>query len=158
MRNGMFVIAYWPASFISTSVELWLLKITFSIMYYRINVKLLWFYRYATNSTQYCVLFSGGINLNLQGNLQSATKHGNPANFISSYKSASDPKTSLVLGEIENDALVFYYKNCFDVLWEKIVLAIEKKSLKFEAEGHEFAKILRSIEQFVRTVKQFLVA
>ena len=70
--------------------------------------------------------WSGGINLNLQGNLQSATKHGNPANFISSYKSASDPKTSLVLGEIENDALVFYYKNCFDLLWEKIVFAIEK--------------------------------
>ena len=82
--------------------------------------------RYATNSTQYCVLFSGGINLNLQGNLQSATKHGNPANFISSYKSASDPKTSLVLGEIENDALVFYYKNCFDLLWEQIILAIKK--------------------------------
>ena len=53
--------------------------------------------------------WSGGINLNLQGNLQSATKHGNPANFISSYKSASDPKTSLVLGEIENDAYVFFF-------------------------------------------------
>ena len=56
--------------------------------------------------------WSGGINLNLQGNLQSATKHGNPANFISSYKSlksASDPKTSLVLGEIENNAYIFFF-------------------------------------------------
>ena len=30
---------------------------------------------------------------------------------------------------------------------------IEKKKLKFEAEGREFAKVLRSLEQFVRTVK-----
>ena len=28
-----------------------------------------------------------------------------------------------------------------------------EKLLKFEAEGREFAKILRSLEQFVRTVK-----
>ena len=28
-----------------------------------------------------------------------------------------------------------------------------EKVLKFEAEGREFAKILRSLEQFVRTVK-----
>ena len=31
----------------------------------------------------------------------------------------------------------------------KIVLVIEKKLFKFEAEGREFAKILRSIEQVV---------
>ena len=30
---------------------------------------------------------------------------------------------------------------------------IEKILLKFEAEGREFAKFLRSLEQFVRTVK-----
>ena len=29
----------------------------------------------------------------------------------------------------------------------------EEKLLKFEAEGREFAKILRSLEQFIRTVK-----
>ena len=29
----------------------------------------------------------------------------------------------------------------------------QEKILKFEAEGREFAKILRSLEQFVRTVK-----
>ena len=28
-----------------------------------------------------------------------------------------------------------------------------EKLLKFEAEGHEFAKCLKSIEQFIRTVK-----
>ena len=36
---------------------------------------------------------------------------------------------------------------------KKIVLVIEKKILKFEAEGREFANILRSLEQYVRTVK-----
>ena len=35
-------------------------------------------------------------------------------------------------------------KNCFSD-WEKLV--------KFEAEGREFAKFLRSIEQFIQTVK-----
>ena len=47
---------------------------------------------------------------------------------------------------------VFCYQNCSDLLWEKIILVIEKKLLKFEAEGQEFAKILRSLEQFVQTV------
>ena len=35
----------------------------------------------------------------------------------------------------------------------KNVLVIEKKNLKFEAEGREFANILRSLEQFIQTVK-----
>ena len=36
----------------------------------------------------------------------------------------------------------------------KIVPGIEKNlALKFEAEGREFAKILRSLEQFIQTVK-----
>ena len=43
--------------------------------------------------------------------------------------------------------MVFCY-----LLWEKIVLVIEK-NLKYEAEGREFAKILRSPEQFIQTVK-----
>ena len=46
--------------------------------------------------------------------------------------------------------MVFCYQNCSDLLWEKIVLVIEKN---FEAEGQEFAKILRSLEQFIQTVK-----
>ena len=33
------------------------------------------------------------------------------------------------------------------------VLVIEKDLLKFEAKGWEFAKILRSLEQFILTVK-----
>ena len=35
----------------------------------------------------------------------------------------------------------------------KKCLMIEKKLLKLEAEGQEFATILRSLEQFVQTVK-----
>ena len=45
--------------------------------------------------------------------------------------------------------MVFCYQNCSDLLWEKIVL----KLLKFEDEGWEFAKSLRSLEQFIQTVK-----
>ena len=41
--------------------------------------------------------------------------------------------------------MVFCYQNCSDLLWEKIVLVI--------AEGREFAKFLRSLEQYVQTVE-----
>ena len=37
--------------------------------------------------------------------------------------------------------MVFCFKNCFDQLWEKIVIVIEKIFWKFEA---EFANILRT--------------
>ena len=49
--------------------------------------------------------------------------------------------------------MVFCYQNCSDLLWEKNVIVIEKNILKFEAEGWEFANILRSLEQFIETVK-----
>ena len=49
--------------------------------------------------------------------------------------------------------MVFCYQNCSDLLWEKIVLVIKKIFWKFEAEDREFAKCLRSLEQFIQTVK-----
>ena len=45
--------------------------------------------------------------------------------------------------------MVFCYQNCSDLLWE----SDSEKLLKFEAEGREFSKILRSLEQFIQTVK-----
>ena len=47
----------------------------------------------------------------------------------------------------------YFVSKISDLLREKIVLVIEKKLLKFEAEGREFAKFLRSLEQFIQTVK-----
>ena len=49
--------------------------------------------------------------------------------------------------------MVFCYQNCPDQLWEKNGSSDREKLLKFEAEGREFAKILRSLEQFIQTVK-----
>ena len=49
--------------------------------------------------------------------------------------------------------IVFCCQNCSDIPWEKIVLGIEKKTLEFEAEGWEFSKFLRSLEQFIQTLK-----
>ena len=40
--------------------------------------------------------------------------------------------------------MVFCYQNCS---------SDREKLLKFEAEGREFAKCLRSLEQFIQTVK-----
>ena len=37
--------------------------------------------------------------------------------------------------------MVFCYQNCFDLLWEKIILSSDQeKLLKFRAEGREFSK------------------
>ena len=49
--------------------------------------------------------------------------------------------------------MVFCYQNCSDLLWEKKCFCDWEKLLKFEAEGWEFANILRSLEQFIQTVK-----
>ena len=49
--------------------------------------------------------------------------------------------------------MVFCYHNCSDLLWEKNCDSDRKKLLKFEAEVREFAKFLRSLEQFIQTVK-----
>ena len=48
--------------------------------------------------------------------------------------------------------LVFCYKKLFWPTVRKNCSTDRKKLLKFKAEGWEFTKILRSLEQFVRTV------
>ena len=49
---------------------------------------------------------------------------------------------------------VFCYKNCSELLtYCEKNSSDREKLLKFEAEGLEFAKDLRSVEQFVQTVK-----
>ena len=49
--------------------------------------------------------------------------------------------------------MIFFFQHCSDLLREKIVLLNREKHLKFEAEGREFAKKFRSLEQCLRTVK-----
>ena len=49
--------------------------------------------------------------------------------------------------------MVFCYQNCPDLLWEKKCFSDWEKLLKYKAEGREYANILRSLEQFVETVK-----
>ena len=49
--------------------------------------------------------------------------------------------------------MVFWYQNCSDLLWEKKNSSDREKLLKFKAEGRELAKFLRSLEQFIQTVK-----
>ena len=62
-------------------------------------------------------------------------------------------KNIRILKSTGNSEMVFCYQYCSGLLWVKIVLVIEKKRLKFEAKGWEFAKKFRSLEQFVQTVK-----
>ena len=49
--------------------------------------------------------------------------------------------------------MVFCYQNCSDLTARKKCSCDREKLLKFEAEGQEFAKILRWQEQFVGAVK-----
>ena len=53
----------------------------------------------------------------------------------------------------KKEEMVFCYQNSSGLLWEKNCSRDREKLLKFEAEGWEFAKFLRSLEQFIRTVK-----
>ena len=48
--------------------------------------------------------------------------------------------------------MVLFYQNCSDLL-RKNCPRDQENNLKFEAEGREFAQILRSLEQFVQTEK-----
>ena len=50
--------------------------------------------------------------------------------------------------------MVFCYQNCSDLSTvRKNCSSDREKILKFEAEGQEFAKFLRSLKQFIQTVK-----
>ena len=59
----------------------------------------------------------------------------------------------LIWREIFKSEIVFCYQNCSDLLWEKNCSSDGEKNLKFKAEGREFAKFLRWLEQFIQTVK-----
>ena len=72
--------------------------------------------------------------------------------ILKSWKIAVNEKLAMALREYSQETdkvnlfeMVFCYQNCSDPLWEKL--------LKFEAEGQEFSKILRSLKQFIQTVK-----
>ena len=49
-------------------------------------------------------------------------------------------------------AMVFCYQNCSDLM-RKNCSSDREQTLKFEAEGREFANFLRSLEQFIQTVQ-----
>ena len=50
--------------------------------------------------------------------------------------------------------MVFCFENCFSRLREKKCYSDpEKKLFKFEAEGRELAKALKSLKQIIQTVK-----
>ena len=42
--------------------------------------------------------------------------------------------------------MVFCFKNCSDLVWEKFVPVTEKNIQKFESEGREFANFWRSLD------------
>jgi hypothetical protein len=47
------------------------------------------------------------------------------------------------------------FQNCFDNVWEKKYSTDREKLLKFKAEGREFSKILRSLQQFIQRSEFF---
>ena len=49
---------------------------------------------------------------------------------------------------------IFCYQNCSDLSTVRKNCSSDREELlKFEAEGREFAKFLRSLEQFIQTVQ-----
>ena len=51
------------------------------------------------------------------------------------------------------EEMVLCYQNCFDLLWEKIDLVIEKNFWNSRLKAENLQKNLRSLEQFIQTVK-----
>ena len=49
--------------------------------------------------------------------------------------------------------MVFCYQNCCELLWEKKCSIDQENLFYFEAEGQEFVKFMRSLVQFIQTVK-----
>ena len=49
--------------------------------------------------------------------------------------------------------MVICYQNFSDLVQEKYVLTDWEIFLKFKGEGWDFAKLLRSLEQFIQTVQ-----
>ena len=58
----------------------------------------------------------------------------------------------VIQGEQKTTTMVFCYQNCWPTVRKKCS-SDRENILKFEAKGQVFAKILRSLEQFVQTVK-----
>ena len=50
--------------------------------------------------------------------------------------------------------MVFCYQNCSDLLWKKKG-SRDWENFEFEAEDKEFAKLLRSLGQFVKVQNNF---
>ena len=71
-------------------------------------------------------------------------------NIYTSYHSLS---YLIVIPTTTTMEMVFCYRNCSYLLWEKNCTTDREKLLKFQAEGREFAKFLRSLEQFIQAVK-----
>ena len=63
------------------------------------------------------------------------------------------PCYDLVQKRFAGPEMVFCYQNCSYLLWEKIVLVIEKNFWNWRLKAENFQKFLRSVEQFIQTVK-----
>ena len=73
-------------------------------------------------------------------------------NHLLLYSNFSDTQEIDTIDKLFSE-MVFCYQSCSDLLWEKNCSSDREKLLKFEAEVWEFAKFLRSLAQFIQTVK-----
>ena len=67
-------------------------------------------------------------------------------------KSYSGKENANVKCQHRSKKMVFCYQNC-STYCKKNCSSDREKLLKFEAKGREFAKFLRTLEQFIQTVK-----
>ena len=104
----------------------------------------------------------------VNGNSSSSNSNNsnNSTSSMSNNTDSSKFKRPLSSSSIKNDHdddlrppgkkysyMVFYYQNFCDLLWEKIVHVIEKNFWKSRLKAENLQKFLRSLEQFIQTVK-----
>ena len=82
------------------------------------------------------------------------SKISDPYNKIPVINNKDGDEGEVVVAiETENQNLVFFFQYCSDLLWEKKCSSDGEKIIKIC--GWEFAKLLRSLEQFIPTVYNF---
>ena len=79
------------------------------------------------------------------------TRYTKSNHYIASGTLSSEWENFVHYGLTEK---VFCFQNSSDLLWEKKICSSDRETLlKIKTEGWEFAKYLRSLEQFIQTVK-----
>ena len=83
-------------------------------------------------------------------NLQKAETQ---TNELTTLENRSNKSILVIFHRTMTATMAFCYQNCSDILWERIVLGIEKNFWNSRLQAENLQNFLRSLEQFIQAVK-----